>query len=47
MKKIKHNSTNQLNKAYLENVCMGAYALGVIGNRWKLSIFYFQPPPTQ
>ncbi len=41
MKKTKLSSTNQLNKTYLEDTCMGAYALGIIGSRWKLSIFFY------
>jgi len=41
MKKRKLSSTNQVNKNYLEDVCMGAYALGIIGSRWKLSIFFY------
>lgn len=40
MKRTKLSSTNQANKNYLEDVCMGAYALGIIGSRWKLSIFF-------
>ncbi|WP_121812088.1 winged helix-turn-helix transcriptional regulator [Mucilaginibacter kameinonensis] len=40
MKKTKVSSTNQVNKNYLEDICMGAYALGIIGSRWKLSIFF-------
>lgn len=41
MKKTKLSSTNQVNKTYLEDICMGAYALGIIGSRWKLSIFFY------
>ncbi|OQP44862.1 hypothetical protein A4H97_10920 [Niastella yeongjuensis] len=41
MKKTKLSSTNQVNKTYLEDVCMGAYALGIIGSRWKFSIFFY------
>ena len=41
MKKTKLSSTNQINKNYLEDICMGAYALGIIGSRWKLSIFFY------
>lgn len=41
MKKAKLSSTNQANKNYLEDICMGAYALGIIGSRWKLSIFFY------
>jgi len=40
MKRAKLSSTYQANKNYLEDICMGAYALGIIGSRWKLSIFF-------
>lgn len=41
MKRKKLSSTNQVNKNYLEDICMGAYTLGIIGSRWKLSIFFY------
>jgi DNA-binding HxlR family transcriptional regulator len=40
MKKVKTTSTNYQNKESLGAVCMEAYALDLIGTRWKLAIFY-------
>lgn len=40
MGKIKTTSTNYQNKEVLEATCTTAYALSLIGTRWKLIIFY-------
>ncbi|WP_143304681.1 winged helix-turn-helix transcriptional regulator [Chitinophaga vietnamensis] len=40
MKKVKETSTNYLNKEELIAKCSEAYAMDLIGARWKLSIFY-------
>jgi DNA-binding HxlR family transcriptional regulator len=40
MKKIKTTSTNYQNKENLGTVCLEAYALDLVGTRWKLAIFY-------
>ncbi len=38
--KTKKSSTNYRNKKALYEACGEAYALGLIGTRWKLAIFY-------
>jgi DNA-binding HxlR family transcriptional regulator len=40
MEKVKTTSTNYQNKESLGAVCMEAYALDLIGTRWKLAVFY-------
>ncbi|MCW3463486.1 winged helix-turn-helix transcriptional regulator [Chitinophaga nivalis] len=40
MKQIKESSTNFSNKENLIAICTEAYAMDLIGARWKLSIFY-------
>lgn len=41
MGKIKTTSTNYQNRETLDATCMSAYALNLIGTRWKLIIFYY------
>lgn len=41
MSKIKTSSTNYQNRETLDATCMSAYALNLIGTRWKLIIFYY------
>ena len=41
MGKIKTSSTNYQNRETLDATCMSAYALNLIGTRWKLIIFYY------
>lgn len=41
MGKIKTSSTNYQNREMLDATCMTAYALNLIGTRWKLIIFYY------
>lgn len=40
MGKIKTSSTNYQNRETLDATCTTAYALNLIGTRWKLIIFY-------
>jgi DNA-binding HxlR family transcriptional regulator len=41
MKTRKQNSTNSINEIYWKDNCGIAYALSVIGGRWKLSILSY------
>ncbi|MBV7531583.1 helix-turn-helix domain-containing protein [Chitinophaga sp. sic0106] len=40
MASIKKNSTNNINKEIIIARCSEAYAMDMIGTRWKLSVFY-------
>ncbi|SHK97619.1 transcriptional regulator, HxlR family [Chitinophaga jiangningensis] len=40
MASIKKNSTNNINRETIKSRCPEAYAMDLIGTRWKLSVFY-------